>query len=66
MSEPWPLVLAPVDIRLGRIEEARTVMAEFVQANPEHTLEDEARWPLKEPLKQTYLDDLRKAGMPEQ
>jgi hypothetical protein len=48
------------------VEEARTVMAAFVRANPEHTLEDEARWPLKEPLKQTYLDDLRKAGMPEQ
>jgi tetratricopeptide (TPR) repeat protein len=66
MREPWPLVLVPVDVRLGRIEEARTVMAAFVRANPEHTLEDEARWPLKEPLKQTYLDDLRKAGMPEQ
>jgi adenylate cyclase len=64
MSEPYRDVLAPVYVRLGRIDEARAVMAEFVK-DTGYTLEDEARWPLKEPLKQAYLDDLRKAGMPE-
>jgi hypothetical protein len=39
-------------------------MAEFVK-DTGYTLEDEARWPLIEPLKHGYLDDLRAAGMPE-
>ena len=39
-------------------------MAAFVK-DTGYTIEDEARWPLKEPLEQGYLDDLRKAGMPE-
>jgi hypothetical protein len=56
--------LAAVYVRIGRVDEARAVMAEFVE-NTGYSLEDEARWPLKEPLKRAYLDDLRKAGMPE-
>jgi class 3 adenylate cyclase/TolB-like protein len=63
-GEPDGDQLAPVYVRLGRIDEARAVMAEFVK-DTGYTLEDEARWPLIEPLKQAYLDDLRKAGMPE-
>ena len=65
MSQPVPLTLAAVQVRLGRVDEARAVVAEFVKGNPGWTLEDEASFPLKEPLKQSYLDDLRKAGMPE-
>jgi TolB-like protein len=63
-GEPDGELLAPVYVRLGRIDEARAVMAEFVK-DTGYTIEDEARWPLIEPLKQAYLDDLRKAGMPE-
>jgi adenylate cyclase len=64
MSEPSLDQLAAVYVRLGRIDEARAVMAAFVK-DTGYTLEDEARWPLKEPLEQAYLDDLRQAGMPE-
>ena len=65
MSQPALLTLAAVQVRFGRIDEARAVVAEFVEANPTWSLRDEASLPLKEPLKQAYLDDLRKAGMPE-
>jgi class 3 adenylate cyclase/TolB-like protein len=63
-SEPLRDHLAAIYVRLGRIDEARAVMAEFVK-DTGYTLEDAVRWPLKEPLAQGYLDDLRKAGMPE-
>ena len=65
MDEPPGDYLAAVYVRLGRIEEAQAAMAEFVN-DTGYTVEDEARWPLKEPLKQAYLDDLRQAGMPAQ
>jgi adenylate cyclase len=64
MDEPYRDWLAAVYVRLGRIDEARAVMTTFVK-DTGYTLEDEARWPLIEPLEQGYLDDLRKAGMPE-
>jgi adenylate cyclase len=64
MGEPSGDMLAAVYARLGRIDDARAVMAAFVK-DTGYTIEDEARWPLIEPLKQAYLDDLRKAGMPE-
>jgi adenylate cyclase len=64
MGEPYRDMLAAVYVRLGRIDEARAVTAAFVK-DTGYTLEDEARWPLKQPLEQGYLDDLRKAGMPE-
>ena len=63
-SEPWGDYLAAIYVRLGRIDEARTAMTGFVK-DTGYTLEDAARWPLKEPLQQGYLDDLRTAGMPE-
>jgi adenylate cyclase len=64
VAKPYGDMLAVVYARLGRIDEARAVMAEFVK-DTGYTIEDEARWPFIEPLKQAYLDDLRKAGMPE-
>ena len=57
--------------RLGRIDEARAVIAEFRKGHPNYTLKDEANSPAgKEPqlvdrLQSAYLDDLRKAGMQE-
>jgi tetratricopeptide (TPR) repeat protein len=64
MGEPDGGLLAAVYVRLGRIDDARAAMAEFAK-DTGYTLEDEARWPLIEPLEQAYLDDLRTAGMPE-
>ena len=55
---------AAILVRLGRTDEARPIMAEFVQATG-YTIADEARWPLVQPLERSYLDDLRAAGMPE-
>jgi hypothetical protein len=57
--------------RLGKIDEARTFMAKFVEDNPGHTVKDEAFWPTRkqpqmvERILKPYLDDLRKAGLPE-
>jgi cell division inhibitor SulA len=47
-------------------------MAEVVKDNPNSTIKSEAVWPTRkqpqmvEQLLKPYLDDLRKAGMPEQ
>jgi adenylate cyclase len=65
MSKPSRLGLAAVQVRLGRVGEARATVAEFRKDNPGWTLEKEARWPLIEPLKQNYLEDLRQAGLPD-
>ncbi len=65
MSKPWPLGLAVVQVRLGRVGEARATVAEFLKDDPGWTLKKEARWPLIEPLKQSYLEDLRQAGLPD-
>jgi hypothetical protein len=53
------------------MEEARATIAELLKSNPSYTLKYEATWPagkmpqLVEPLQQAFLDDVRKAGMPE-
>ncbi len=57
-------LLAVVNIRLGRTAEARRFMAEFVQETG-YTIADEALWPMVQPLKRGFLDDLRAEGMPE-
>ncbi len=70
LTEPAPgvhLTLASVYVRLGRVEEARAEMAKYLEASPDHTLEDIRRFdPYKDPAQtERYLDDLRKAGLPE-
>ncbi len=57
--------LAAVLVRLGRLEEARTVISEFRENAPDYTLQDVRMLPFKhtEYLKR-YIEDLRKAGMP--
>jgi adenylate cyclase len=49
---------------VGRLEEARALVAKFLK-DGSHSIQTELCWPFREPLKQKYLDDLRKAGMPE-
>jgi hypothetical protein len=46
------------------VEEARALIAKFLKTGS-HSIQTESCWPFREPLKQKYLDDLRKAGMPE-
>lgn len=63
----FPQQLATIYVRLGRLEEARAVIAEWRNANPRATIATEAfYWPARSNLKQGFLDDLRTAGMPEQ
>jgi tetratricopeptide (TPR) repeat protein len=63
--------LAAIYVRLGRMEEARATIAELLKSNPDYTLKTEATWPagkmpqLAEPLQQAFLDDVRKAGLPD-
>ena len=69
--EPSDFVLAVAYARLVEMDKARAAMARFRQAFPDYTIEDEARWPtgkqplMAEPYLSAYLDDLRKAGLPE-
>ena len=57
--------------RLGQMDKARAFMAEILKDDPRATIADEAVWPtgkqpqMVERLLTPYLDDLRKAGMPE-
>jgi tetratricopeptide (TPR) repeat protein len=64
-NECCRLIQAASLVRLGRLEEARAVMMDFLKENPGDTIEAQAVWPLKEPYKQAWLNDLRKAGLPE-
>ncbi len=63
----FSLQLAVIHVRLGRLEEARAVVAEWQRANPRGTVATEASyWPARGDLKRGFLDDLRAAGVPEQ
>jgi hypothetical protein len=66
LNDPNNLYLAVVYVRLGRLAEAHATMAACMKAVPTDTLAVEARLPIKDPaLRERYLDDLRKAVMPE-
>lgn len=70
MKEPWKTSLAVAYVRLGRLDEARAIMATFRKDNPNWTIEKEAVWPTTkkpqyaEPFLKTYLADLTMAGLP--
>jgi hypothetical protein len=58
----WPLLV--IYSQAGRIDYARAAAAEFLKTGP-HSILAESCEPLCEPMKQKYLDDLGKAGLPE-
>jgi adenylate cyclase len=68
---PKKIILAAANARLGRLDEARNELARFLAEFPGWTIAKEATWPsgrqpkFVEPLLTPYLDDLRKAGLPE-
>ena len=61
--------LAPVLVRLGRLEEARAVIAEFLESEPGHTIAEirtNFRGKYKNPADlERWIEDLRTAGVPE-
>lgn len=61
-THPWPLMV--VYVRLGQIDEAKSLTAEYLKSGP-HSILSESCTPIREPMKQRYLGDLRKAGFPE-
>lgn len=58
-------------VRSGRMDEARAFVADMRLSAPDVTIESEQFWPtgrqpsMAEPYLTEYLDDLRKAGLPE-
>jgi adenylate cyclase len=68
---PKKIILAAANAKLGRLDEARQELARFLAEFPGWTIAKEATWPsgrhpkFVEPLLTPYLDDLRKAGLPE-
>jgi hypothetical protein len=61
-THPWPLTM--IYVRLGRMDDAKTAAAEWAKSGP-HSVQAESCTPIREPMKQKYLNDLRKAGLPE-
>ena len=61
-THPWPIMM--IYAELGRLDEAKAAAAEWLKSGP-HSILAETCMPLREPTKQKYLDDLRKAGLPE-
>ena len=61
----WLPIEAAILVRLGRIDDARSTIARFLKQKPGFTLTGEADFPAPDSLKQPYLDDVRKAGLPD-
>jgi TolB-like protein len=59
-----PDVAAAAYAYLGRLDEARAVVADWRKTGP-FSIATASCWEIKEPMKSVYLDDLRKAGLPE-
>jgi hypothetical protein len=53
-------------VRLGRINEARRAVNEFLEREPGYALEREHAWPYRhEDVLAKFIEDLREAGLPE-
>jgi adenylate cyclase len=61
-THSWPIMM--IYVQLGRLDEAKAAGAEWAKTGF-HSILAEACVPIREPMKQKYLDDLRKAGVPE-
>ncbi|WP_170330307.1 adenylate/guanylate cyclase domain-containing protein [Ruegeria arenilitoris] len=58
--------LAPILLRLGRDDEARTMMGEFLVDNPDYDIEEAKAAPFTDnEFHNRWLDDLRTLGVPE-
>ncbi len=59
-----PDIAAAIYVRVGRVDEARAIVADWLKKGP-FSIATESCWAIKEPMKSAFLDDLRKAGLPE-
>jgi len=59
-----PDIAAAAYAHLGRLDEARAIIADWRKTGP-FSIATASCWQIKEPMKSVYLDDLRKAGLPE-
>ena len=65
LGDSWnPGQAAAHYVSVGRLEEAKAEIAPYLKSGP-HSIATESCAPMRAPLKQKYLDDVRKAGMPE-
>jgi len=60
----FPDTTAAIYVRVGRVEEARAFIADWLKRGA-FSVATESCFAIKEPMKTAYLDDLRKAGLPE-
>jgi adenylate cyclase len=60
----FPDVTAVIYVRVGRVDEARATIADWLKTGS-FSIATELCLAIKEPMKAGYLDDLRKAGLPE-
>lgn len=65
LTEFEPIVRTAALARLGRSEGAKRSIGRLLAENPGWTVAKEASFPMIESLERPYLDDLRKAGLPE-
>ena len=59
-----PDYAAAMYLRVGRVDEARAIIADWLKKGA-FSIATESCWAMKEPMKSAWLDDLRKAGLPE-
>ena len=60
----FPDISAAIYVRAGRVDEARAIIADWLKTSP-FSIATKSCLPIKEPMKSAYLDDLRKAGLPQ-
>lgn len=66
-----PLCMAVAHVRMGKLTQARAIVSEFRTQFPDYAIDDEEKWPgylqpqMAEPFLTRYLEDLRKAGLPD-
>jgi len=65
LGDSWnPAQAAAHYASVGRLEEAKAAVVVYLKSG-RHSIATESCAPMREPLKQKYLNDLRKAGLPE-
>jgi adenylate cyclase len=64
-STEYSVLLAALYARLGQVEKARALIANYLRSGRSATIRHEDNFPIVEPVETEYLNDLRMAGLPE-